>query len=304
MRLRVLDLDGSVAQQSALVGAELIDARDLGPRLRIVADKVAWQDLAMRLGSMRRGSLEQVEPEVTFYGSGDFHHLATALVARSPGPVTIIQFDNHPDWVRWPATNNCGGWVCRALALPNVARVITLGPSSGDLVRPGLQLANLGALQSGRLEVYPWRHSPSRVYRRKQSTPCAGYSRGYLHWRQLADLDWRAFLDDMVERLPTPDVWITIDKDVLAPSEAITNWDQGGMPLTHVLTALEVLADRCKIVGVDVCGEYSKPEFASAFQRVLAKFDHPVMAEPTAVELERNATTNAALLKCLRTVLK
>ena len=63
----------------------------------------------------------------------------------------------------------------------------------------------------------------------------------HLHWRNLADLDWAAFLDQMIASLPTEAIWITIDKDVLASEDAATNWDQGGMRLTHLLQALRII---------------------------------------------------------------
>jgi arginase family enzyme len=305
MRLRLLDLDGAVAGQPSFadwVGEHSIDviaARDLGPKLRIVASRAAWHELGQRLPALEHGN-----PEVMFYGSGDFHHVTAALVARCVSPITIIHFDNHPDWVRWPKTNNCGGWVCRALDLPHVAKVITLGPCSGDLVRPQLQLADLAQINSGCLEVYPWSHAPSRVYKRFTDTPCFRYRDGHLHWRQLADVAWEPFLHDLIAKLPTRDIWITIDKDVLAASEATTNWDQGAMPLSHITTALERLSSGCNIVGVDVCGDYSPPQFATSFQAVLAYFDHPAISPPSASARAINAATNARLLDCLTSVLK
>jgi Arginase family len=300
MRLRLLDLDGAVVGQppfAEALGGRTIDriaARDLGPKLRIVASRAAWTELGQRLPVLEPG-----QPEVTFYGSGDFHHVTTALVARWTKPITILHFDNHPDWVRWPQSNNCGSWVCRALELPQVVKVITLGPTSSDLVRPQLQLADLQQIRSGRLEVYPWRHAPSRVFKKFDATPCCAYRDGHLHWRQLADVAWEGFIDDMIAKLPTRDVWITIDKDVLAPNQATTNWDQGAMPLSHILTALERLHHRCNIVGVDVCGDYSPPEFSTAFQAVLAYFDHPAASAPSLAALAINAATNASLLDCL-----
>jgi hypothetical protein len=89
----------------------------------------------------------------------------------------------------------------------------------------------------------------------------------------------------------------------LATGDAVTNWDQGAMPLHHVTVALERLARARRIVGVDVCGDYSTPQFATTFQRALAAFDHPAMTRPSDAMLAINATTNAALLDCLKGVL-
>ena len=305
MRLRVIDLDGSLPAQEPLrqrieAGAATgIDARDLAGRLRIVASRAALRGLAARLPPDGAGG----GPGVTFYGSGDFHHLTASLVAAQDEPLTIVHFDNHPDWVRVPATVNCGAWVNRALALPHVRKVVTLGPCSADLVRPEWQFANLAALREGRIVLYPWHHAPSRVWGRYGRGACYRQEDGHLHWRNLAEEDWGAFLDELVAGIPTRAIWLTIDKDVLGPGDAVTNWDQGAMPLAHLLAAIERLAAARRIAGVDVCGDWSEPRFTDPFRWTLARFDHPPAITPSAETLGVNARVNAALLACLDRVL-
>ena len=113
MRLRVVDLDGALTIQPYLAGliasgeAERIDARDLAPRAQdpglAPAPCASW-------ASVWAAATADGEPEMLFFGSGDFHHLTALIVARHAGPLTIVHFDNHPDWVRYP-TINCGSWV-------------------------------------------------------------------------------------------------------------------------------------------------------------------------------------------------
>lgn len=306
MRLRVIDLDAGVAAQEPLRrridagAATRIDASDLACRLRIVASRGALQSLSSRLSSDAGGGREI---GVTFYGSGDFHHLTASLVSGVEENVTIVHFDNHPDWVRFPATVNCGAWVNRALELPQVRKVITIGPCSDDLVRPELQFANLGAVEDGRIALFPWRHAPSRVWGRYDTTTSYRQEGNHLHWRNLADEDWDAFLDELVEAIPTRAIWLTIDKDVLRPQDACTNWDQGQMSLDHVLSAVERLAQHRAIAGIDVCGDWSEPRFADPFRATLAWFDHPRAVKPEAGALARNAAVNDALIDCFERVL-
>lgn len=306
MRLRVIDLDAGVAAQEPLRrridagAATRIDAADLACRLRIVASREALQSLASRLAP-DAGSGREIT--VTFYGSGDFHHLTASLVSGVEEDVTIVHFDNHPDWVRFPATVNCGAWVNRALELPHVRKVVTIGPCSDDLVRPELQFANLAAVRDGRIALYPWRHQPSRVWGRYGRTACYRQEGGHLHWRNLAEEDWSDFLDELVEAIPTRAIWLTIDKDVLGPEDAFTNWDQGEMPLTHLLRAVQRLASARAIRGIDVCGDWSKPRFTDPFRATLAYFDHPKGLKPEPGTLDRNARVNAALIDCFETVL-
>lgn len=50
------------------------------------------------------------------------------------------------------------------------------------------------------------------------------------------------------------DVYLSVDLDVLSPAYARTNWDQGNMTLEQLAGAIRLIKDRCRIIGVDVCG--------------------------------------------------
>ena len=300
MRTRVIDLDGSVAGQAPLAAqadeglARVLDMRAEAPALRIVARRAAMK----RFGeAVAAASLPGRGAEVTFYGSGDFHHLSAALVARFEEPLTVVHIDNHPDWVSFPATFNCGAWVNRALELPAVKKIITIGPCSDDLKWPELKSANLAAIAAGRLEVFPWRAAPSRVFAQRDARD------GYIRWRNLGEESFAGFLDDLVAKIPTRAVYLTIDKDALTADEAITNWDQGQMRLAHVQALVRELAKNFKILGVDVCGDYSPPRFTDPFRATLAWLDHPKAQDHSAQTLAINARTNAALLGTFRSVL-
>ncbi len=60
--------------------------RDLGPHLRLAASRAAIQAFVQRLDGVTEGD----GPEVTFYGSGDFHHLTAAFLLRRMMPITVI----------------------------------------------------------------------------------------------------------------------------------------------------------------------------------------------------------------------
>lgn len=296
MRTRVIDLDGAAAAQPPLAAllddglAQRIDLRHKAAALRIVARQCEMRAFARQLDEA--GPPPGRGAEVTFYGSGDFHHLTAALVARHELPLTIVHIDNHPDWVTFPATHNCGAWVNRALELPHVRKVVTLGPCGDDLKWPQFKGANLRALRDRRLQVFPWRAAPSRMV---GGAP--------IQWRNLSAGDFDAFVAELVAQIPTDAVYVTLDKDALAADEALTNWDQGEMRLVHVETLLRALAGKRRIVGVDVCGDYSPPRFGDPFRATLAYFDRPAIAEPDAAQLAVNARTNSALLGLFRNAL-
>jgi arginase family enzyme len=300
MRVRLVDLDGNeaVAAAAAELGgnAQRLDCRDLGPRLRLWTTRSAMAAFAERLDAAGpppgRGAV------VTLLGSGDYHHLTAALLAQIHEPFTVIHFDNHPDWVRLAPRHHCGSWVNRALELACVARVVTIGPCSSDLARPDLKGGNLAALASGRLELYPWRRRATTVLRRLPAAPCLRQDGRRLAWRNVGE-DWSAFLDELRARIPTEAIWFTIDKDVLRPADAGTNWDQGEMPLDALLDGIRRLARGRRVIGADICGDYTPPAFG---RNILKRFeswqDHAPAPDPAA--RARNVSANRAIMDALR----
>lgn len=300
MRRIVLDIDGALPGQPALQAAlaageaRLVPARDLDAKLRILGGRRALAELAARLPSLRG---DRDGAPLIFCGSGDFHHLSALFLSRLDRAVTVLHFDNHPDWTGFPATINCGAWVCRALELPSVERVVTIGPASDDFVRPELQWAKLDAIRQGRLEVHPYKVAPSRIYGRPVEGPGCHTEGGHIVWHNLADRDWQAFCEALDQRLPDRPIWVTLDKDVLVADEAITNWDQGGMRLDPILGLVARLARTRRIVGMDVCGDYSPPVFPDLFRAFLSATDRPRLPVPDPKRARAvNDRTNARIL--------
>lgn len=297
----LLDLDDSLTAQPTLAGllrdgrALRIEARDLAPRLRIVAARKPLEQLRERLHEAV--GTEDAPGTIAFYGSGDFHHLATLFLARLREEVTLLHFDNHPDWVRFPATVNCGAWVNRALEMPQVAQVVTIGPAADDLVRPQWKGANLRALREGRLEVHAWQGSESRYWGRPFVVPGCRAGGGRIAWDSLADASWDGFLEALDARLPDRPLWVSLDKDVLGPDEALTNWEQGGMALSAILGAVQRLGRRRGILGMDVCGDYSPPRFRDPFRWLLSATDRAAVPEPSAAALAINDRSNRRILE-------
>ncbi|HZP66242.1 MAG TPA: hypothetical protein VFB32_08025 [Rudaea sp.] len=296
MRLRILDLDGSLSDQSTLrdaapwSGVDRVDLRDLGPKLRL------WSRDATVAAARARLPAPPADGAVHLLGSGDFHHVAVLLMEQLREPTTIVHIDNHPDWVRLAPRWHCGSWVNRALRLDNIRRVVTLGPCSDDLVRPDLKGGNLPALASGRLVLFPWQHAPSRVWRRLPDGPGHRYRDGRLVWRELSELGIAEALNVIIPLIETDAVWFSIDKDVLPPAEAFTNWDQGKMPLAAVLEVIAAVGAAKRVVGADICGEYSPPAHRNVFKRWEARMDQPERPTPVPEFLARNEETNRGLL--------
>ena len=64
---------------------------------------------------------------------------------------------------------------------------------------------------------------------------------------------WKRFASEHVNE----PVYISIDKDVLNPESAVTNWDQGSLSLQELEQLLAVVFRHEKIAGIDICGECS-----------------------------------------------
>jgi len=299
--LNILDLDHSLTAQEPIVQrladgrATRFDLLELGPQLRLWSTERNYQRFTQRLQQRPKRSTQR--PEVFFVGSGDYHHLTPALLSNLLEPITLIHFDNHPDWVRFAPRRHCGSWINRALKLPNIKRIVTLGPCSDDLQNPQLKGGNLGALRRGDLQLFPWQHAPTKVWGRIGDGAGHEQRENHLHWRNLADQDWPSFLDNLIQSLPTEAIWITVDKDVLASEDAATNWDQGGMRLTHLLQAIRALATSKRVLGIDICGEFAKAPHHNLLKRWEAKSDQPAPERWSESDLLRNSITNAALLE-------
>jgi len=301
MHLRILDLDGALDAQRSLrdvapwQSVDTIELRDLGPRLRL------WsRSRTIDLARARLAAAAAATPAVHLLGSGDFHHLAVLLMEQAREPITIVHIDNHPDWVRLAPRWHCGSWVNQALRLPQVARVISLGICSDDLVRPDLKGGNLPALDAGRIVMFPWQRAPSRVWRRVADGAGHRYADGCIQWRNLAQIGIETALPAIIECIETAAIWFSIDKDVLPESAAVTNWDQGQMPLAAVLEVIRRLGAGRRIAGADICGEYSPPRHRNLFKRWEARMDQPQHgAGFDAQQLARNEQTNRELLVAL-----
>jgi hypothetical protein len=105
----------------------------------------------------------------------------------------------------------------------------------------------------------------------------------------------------LLDRLSPHAIYLTIDKDVLTPEYALTNWDQGQMPLTFLLQAVRYLAQRTNILGIDVVGDYSQPHYTGSWFSTLLKraeswYDQPRSPPNLTVAAQCNSATNQTLL--------
>jgi arginase family enzyme len=243
-----------------------------GLDLRNWAAKLRYHGTRAEVESFYREVEKELTPFV-LYGSGDYHYLAGVLLRRVSQPVTVISCDNHPDWDIRPPHWACGGWVNRALEMPNVRRVAVWGCGNFELAFPSRLFANQKALRAGRLEIHAWaeRQQPS-VQRR---------------FNCMTRENWRDRFDQFARLLAGQQVYVTVDLDCLRKEEAVTNWENGLFTADDIAWALRELRSRADVVAGDLCGAYSPPTYARWFQRFAGNWDHPKLPPIDLAEARR-----------------
>lgn len=189
------------------------------------------EDIQGTYGYCDEQAVEQLEnrvrnlpPEgIHFIDSGNYHYMSKIWIDKVKNPFSLIVFDHHPDMQPSLFENllSCGCWVKAELdSNPFLKKVILIGAEDKLLVNMEKQYAS-------RLSVY---------------------SQGDLLCRDGWDRFSKEHLDEAV--------YISIDKDVLCPKDAVTDWDQGQLRLIELKRLLHSIAKKESIVGIDICGEY------------------------------------------------
>ena len=274
--IRILNLDDSVVKQQNLISrykAEIIDLKDLAPKVRLWMNKKTKEDIEKRIQGSSKDS-------ITFLGSGDFHHMSSILINRSHKPISVIIFDFHPDWDTLPPHLACGSWVNQILKNKNVQKCILIGVSSDDISSGYVQSGNLGSLKDNRVEIYPYAHKPSKAFFKRIPQNLSFELKKHLlfneiYWNELKNKNLKEFVLSLLKRIPTKEVYISIDKDCLKRNYALTNWEEGCLSLDELQLMLKLIKENLDIVGVDITGDYSKIHIKNKFKRILSYFDHP-----------------------------
>ena len=212
--ITVLDFDGTYAQQPELCARyehRWIDFHALRQTSRYCSE-ASFRAIQHALPS------GETTP-VTLIGSGNYHYVALARIARLTRPFTLVLFDHHTDCYEstLPGLLSCGSWIRHAfLNLSLLAHAVVIGPPAD-------------ATRQVPLELRP----------RIQFVSDIGNTTPERLWSDI----------------PTDDVYLSIDKDVFSPALVRTDWDQGDFTLDSVEPYVQALTDSHHVCGVDLCGE-------------------------------------------------
>ena len=283
MQICLLHLDNALKSQPDFLqtcekmGAKQIEAEEIGAKIRLWATRTKFAILREKISEYFATAKE---PQLLFMGAGDFHHatalLLEATLAKIEEPITLIHFDNHPDFVKSNLVTSCGSWVNDAAQHPKIEKIITIGVCSKDLQNAKKMGGNLGLIESGKLVILP--------YKEQQA------------------------MDNLLSYIPTKNVYITIDKDVLASEDITSNWDQGMMRLPYLLRVLREIGEQHTIIGADVNGDYSEAKYSGNLLVKLLKHAERLMDQPRekpdmAKAIALNSASNHVILEVLSEVM-
>lgn len=303
LRPATLRLDTSPLSRPefAFANPRMIDLEDQADRLRLRCSRGTASIARARMAEARR---ELASPTLTFIGSGDYHHLTLMLLESLPTParpITLVVFDNHPDWFVLPPKYHCGNWVAGALRLPFIEQVVLIGQDSADLAWTQIYTAPLRDLNAGRLRIFPLRIDSVGVpILKPPATSATPFERNRsgstLRFTTVASRGAGSLLDQIADSLAGRDVYVSIDKDCLSPNDAATDWEQGGLRLADVLDGVATLRATTNIVGADVCGDRASRPLTGFIKRLDAGRLRSTWSPPTSAEQQLNTAANLALL--------
>lgn len=167
--------------------------------------------------------LRNIAPDgVHFIDSGNCHYASKIWIDKLKEEFELLVFDHHTD-MQAPVFGDilsCGGWIKTALdSNPLLKKVYLMGP-------------------------------PLEEARKIEEA----YYNGRLVWLDEERLKNPSLLRECLGK-GGPGLYISIDKDILSSSFAVTNWDQGNTELEVLLACMEEAAALRRIIGIDICGE-------------------------------------------------
>jgi arginase family enzyme len=283
MDIVAYDFDGSLTMQQPLLQAYGIplsvqSMRQFERSVRLWASLPVFKKMAQ---SLRRPS---AAGQFSLIGSGDYHHVSLALISQFTQPLTVVLFDNHPDWMRPPHQFHCGTWVYSLARLEHVERIVIIGLESGDIAEDQFEKGDMESYLQRKVVLLPYQ--PVQV--------------GALTLKSGFEQHVFMGIAELLAEIETDNIYISVDKDCLRAADARTNWEQGSMPLSTVTAAIRALKAHKHVVGADTVGDFSPVRFRSPLKWIASYLDrreHP--REEMVIASRINAAANVQLIQAL-----
>ena len=169
---------------------------------------------------------------IHFIDGGNYHYMSKIWTDMVQEPFTLVVFDHHPDMQapRFGDILSCGGWVKKALDENKFTdNVIIIGVADHLVDEIRAEIAS-----------HPTGARNDNVF--------------FIRESEIADIQ----TGSLPTAHSTQPLYISIDKDALAPAFAATNWDQGSLSLDQMKAIITEIAKDHRIIGVDICGERAR----------------------------------------------
>ena len=194
-------------------------------------------------------------PQIHFFDNGNYHYMSKLWTDRIQEPFSLIVFDHHPDMQppRFGGILSCGGWVLEVLkSNAFVQNVIIIGVADRLVDEIRAEIAS-----------YP---SDAR-----NDDICILDKVSFFKESELEkEIPLSSFIYQ--QNSLSSNIYLSIDKDALAPAYAATNWDQGSLSTEVLKATIADLAANHKIIGIDICGERSH-DFEGSEQHTIQEAD-------------------------------
>lgn len=285
--INIIDFDGSITAQSEFVAAfkhriNIVNLRGFQYAARL------WTG-PKKFAAICQTAFKDFKPGFYLLGSGDYHHFSLGLINQYKEPLTVVLFDNHPDWMRPPHQYHCGTWVYGLARLPQVQRIIIIGLESGDLDGQNFKDGDVESYLNQKIILLPYKPITVEI-NDQQNTKLQSQLNNNLN----------AGIAEIISHIITNEVYISVDKDCLREKDAFTNWEQGTLPLSTVVATISAIKQQFNIVGADTVGDYSAIQFSSPLKWLSSLIDRKVTRKPVShADLQRNEQANLLLFKAL-----
>ena len=215
----IMDFSGIYREESFFENREEVcwlDCRDISGVNGYCSDD-AQEEIRKRIQEYRYEGIH-------FLDSGNNHYLSKFWLEKIQEPFSLVVFDHHTDMQEsaFFGMLSCGSWIKAVLETnPYVKEVCVVGPPKQAVKQCESKLVSKVVFVT-----------QEELQEKKLET-------------------WKTFLENG-KNLP---VYISIDKDVLSPEDARTNWDQGDMRLETLEQMTEHIVKVRSVLGGDICGE-------------------------------------------------
>ena len=207
-------------------------------------------------GSINSNSAETA-PGIHFFDNGNYHYMSKLWTDRLQEPFTLIVFDHHPDMQppRFGGILSCGGWVKEVLDHNKFIQNVVIIGVKDELVETVREELS----QSGEANILDKVSFITESKILNETFASAGMTSNN-SVSQKPVIQKPIILEPTGDRIHlssniSPNIYISIDKDALAPAYAATNWDQGSLSTESLKKIITELAANYKILGIDICGE-------------------------------------------------